>query len=159
MSILAVEQPTQPITPEIPGNFDPRFACEYEVPAYHYLGFRGNIAEVLEAIKGIDDRTITLFGVELLALNVQLDDIAGGYPIYLELPGEHYHYDISMWNDRIMLQVCRQDDGYSTLSIMWPETTQQALMALKTILEDCRFPDMQPKPEEALSVLRELANR
>lgn len=146
MSILAVEQSTQLITPEIPEAFDARFACKNEAPAYHYRGFRGNIAEVLEVIKGVNDYTITLFGVELLALNIQLNEIAGGYPIYLELPGECYHYVISMWCDRIMLQVCSTDDEHLTLSIMWPETTQQALMALATILRDCSFTGVQPRP-------------
>lgn len=158
MSIITAEKPARLITPEIPGVFTPHFARKDETPAYHYRGFRGNIAEVLEVIKGINDETITLFEVQLPALSVQLNRLEG-YPICFDLMGEKYYYCITMWRDRIIMHVCSYDavtDDDEILSTMWPETTQQALMALGTILEDCRFPNVRPKPEEALSVLREL---
>lgn len=108
-------------------------------PPRSYNGTRFGFATVERLIEPLDDGRLYIMGAEVPVINLQLESPTGdpNYPIYFETTGQQHHYVVSIWSDRIEIEVCANDDTYMSLSTMFPETEEQLVTALHTIVNDC----------------------
>ena len=94
-----------------------------------------------------DEQTVTIMGRTVPTLNLQLETPAEdpNYPIYFEIAGNAYHYVVSIWSDRLIIEVQRRAPvttsagkftDYVLLSVMFPETEEQLTRALQSIAQD-----------------------
>lgn len=94
-----------------------------------------------------DGQIVTIMGRAARALNLQVETPAEdpNYPIYFELGGYAYHYVVSIWSDRTVIEVRHETEvvtsagkrtEYPLLSVMFPETEEQLRRALQSIVQD-----------------------
>lgn len=73
-------------------------------------------------------------------LQVEESELSSNHPVYFEVTGSMYHYAISVWANRVTIEVNRKVDGdrYELLSVMFPSNQEELTRALSTIAFDVR---------------------
>jgi hypothetical protein len=118
-----------------PPAFDPSQWPDSPREPDGYSGCRFDF--VAELIKPGDDSHMLVMGTAIPAFSIQLHRPANdpNYPIYFEIPGRAYHYVVSVWLDRVEIEV-HGNTWHGLQSIMWPTTRDQLVRALQTIVDD-----------------------
>jgi hypothetical protein len=113
------------------------FSNEPQEP-FGYVGTHFDFYKVAELIEPGDDESMIVLGNRIAAVNIQLETPSQDpfYPVYFETTGLIYHYVVSAWADRVVIEVCDLRT-YALLSAMFPETEEQLRCALETLVSDC----------------------
>jgi len=133
--------------PVIPSNYDATQWSdnpEFTGPAL-YKDFPDAFqffAELVMVRLGRKSDFVMIMGKIARAANLQVEEseLSSNHPVYFEVTGREYHYAISVWANRVTIEVDRKVDGdrYELLSVMFPSTNDELTRALSTIAYDVR---------------------
>lgn len=121
-----------------PPAFDAKeWRFQPQAPA-DYTGTKFDFNLVAELIQVVNDDTVRILGTEIRAVNIltTAPPQDPNHPIYFEPMGLVRMLLVSIWADRLTVEVCRLGSS-KVLSTSFPETEAQLRQALQDIVDSC----------------------